>query len=165
MSKHPYTKNFQGNAWNPDWDEDQEGFSWKLVLTPPSVTHILSEGHYFDLMAQRLEWHIYDWIENYADEMNVEDINNPQQVKAATLALIYRRLPDEFSRRFGTHSSLSSIANCIVADIRQHLRGNLFSKGTPNFPITVLSERERVGSIVYCIQHEMTLDGWLLELQ
>ena len=143
----------QGRAYSPEWTPTTQGFRWSVVLTSPGVDIIDSDDEYLDYLALRVAFHIDDWMERYADEMDV-DLGDEKAVRLATIQLIESYIPDlELSQFLNSEQ----IAELIVKFIPDRQISN------SAYPADC-ADSERSRDLADCIRSEITLDGWLIEV-
>lgn len=128
------------------------------MLAPPGVETLDSADDYFVLLARRVEWQLEDWLVQYSDELPVPvDRDDPAAIRAGTLEMIQRYVPEEIG--FGIQGSLSNraIAQALVTPA---LYPNIL---LPKFPVVLPPASGQDSSFAACITEESTLKGWLIE--
>ncbi len=141
----------QGRAFSPEWTANAHGFRWSVVLTPPGETSIESKEEYLDLLAKRVEFHIGDWMERYADEMNV-DPDDEADIWRGTLGLIESYTPELMLSRNMDLAQVSALIVQVIPDIPY-----------AEYPVECAAD-ERSRDFADCFRSEITLDGWLIEV-
>jgi len=142
----------QGRAWSPEWAANSRGgFRWSVVLTPPGKTSIKSKEEYLDLLARRVDFHIGDWMERYADEMNV-DPDDEAAVWRGTLALIESYNPELMLSKNMDLAQVSALIVRAIPDIPY-----------ANYPVECATDEKSRG-LAECFRSEITFDGYLIEI-